>query len=262
VDLSYARSGGGLELEHVLVWWSHRSPSQESPMTDVLAPSPSATSAAVEALGYRPFDADNHYYEALDAFTRHLDPAPRHPGVRVGGDRRRSYPVSAARCSAASRTPPSTRWRSRACWPTTSAATPTATTPSSCCSRHEPIRPEYRDRDARLATMDAHGPGQGLALPHPRDDLRGRRSSTTPGGDAPVHRLQPVARGGLGLRLPGPHLRGAVPHAGRRRLGLRRARVGPRPRGAHHRHPPGRGHHRRRPPRPGVRPSSTRSGPA
>ena len=22
----------------------------------------------------RPFDADNHYYEALDAFTRHLDP--------------------------------------------------------------------------------------------------------------------------------------------------------------------------------------------
>lgn len=30
-------------------------------------------------LGYLPFDADNHYYEGLDAFTRHLDPkmAPR-----------------------------------------------------------------------------------------------------------------------------------------------------------------------------------------
>ena len=25
-------------------------------------------------LPFRPFDADNHYYEALDAFTRHLDP--------------------------------------------------------------------------------------------------------------------------------------------------------------------------------------------
>ena len=25
--------------------------------------------------GVHPFDADNHYYEALDAFTRHLDPA-------------------------------------------------------------------------------------------------------------------------------------------------------------------------------------------
>ena len=25
-------------------------------------------------LDYQAFDADNHYYEALDAFTRHLDP--------------------------------------------------------------------------------------------------------------------------------------------------------------------------------------------
>lgn len=32
-----------------------------------------------EGLGYRPFDADNHYYEARDAFTRHVpvDMAPR-----------------------------------------------------------------------------------------------------------------------------------------------------------------------------------------
>src|SRR5687767_8554261 len=29
----------------------------------------------VEDLGYQAVDADNHYYEALDAFTRHLDPA-------------------------------------------------------------------------------------------------------------------------------------------------------------------------------------------
>jgi hypothetical protein len=26
-------------------------------------------------LGFRPFDADNHYYEAVDAFTRYIDPA-------------------------------------------------------------------------------------------------------------------------------------------------------------------------------------------
>jgi hypothetical protein len=33
----------------------------------------------MEDLGYLAFDADNHYYEALDAFSRHLDPkmAPR-----------------------------------------------------------------------------------------------------------------------------------------------------------------------------------------
>ena len=29
----------------------------------------------VGELGHPVFDADNHYYEALDAFTRHLDPA-------------------------------------------------------------------------------------------------------------------------------------------------------------------------------------------
>jgi hypothetical protein len=28
----------------------------------------------MDELGYQAFDADNHYYEALDAFTRHLDP--------------------------------------------------------------------------------------------------------------------------------------------------------------------------------------------
>ena len=33
-----------------------------------------------ENLGYRPFDADNHYYEALDAFTRHV-PAEMQPRV-------------------------------------------------------------------------------------------------------------------------------------------------------------------------------------
>src|SRR3954463_6512247 len=28
-----------------------------------------------DGLGHPVFDADNHYYEAIDAFTRHLDPA-------------------------------------------------------------------------------------------------------------------------------------------------------------------------------------------
>ena len=34
----------------------------------------------------RPVDADNHYYEALDAFTRHLDPKFKHRGVRAVRD--------------------------------------------------------------------------------------------------------------------------------------------------------------------------------
>ena len=34
-------------------------------------------------LGFAPIDADNHYYEPLDAFTRHLDPKYRNRGVQV-----------------------------------------------------------------------------------------------------------------------------------------------------------------------------------
>ena len=33
-----------------------------------------ATEDIVKELGYQPFDADNHYYEAEDAFIRHIDP--------------------------------------------------------------------------------------------------------------------------------------------------------------------------------------------
>ena len=35
------------------------------------------------SMEYRPFDADNHYYETLDAFTRYLDPKFAHRGVQV-----------------------------------------------------------------------------------------------------------------------------------------------------------------------------------
>ena len=53
----------------------------------------------MEPLDYRAFDADNHYYEALDAFTRHLDPrmGPRCvQWAEIGG---RRYHVVAGRVS-------------------------------------------------------------------------------------------------------------------------------------------------------------------
>jgi predicted TIM-barrel fold metal-dependent hydrolase len=37
-------------------------------------------------LDFAPIDADNHYYEPLDAFTRHLDPKFTHRGVQVVSD--------------------------------------------------------------------------------------------------------------------------------------------------------------------------------
>jgi predicted TIM-barrel fold metal-dependent hydrolase len=40
------------------------------------------------ALGYRAFDADNHYYEPRDAFTRYLEPRFRDRAIRVVADER------------------------------------------------------------------------------------------------------------------------------------------------------------------------------
>ncbi|MGK2955181.1 MAG: amidohydrolase family protein [Solirubrobacterales bacterium] len=39
-----------------------------------------------ELLGYRAIDADNHYYETRDAFTRHIDPSMADKAVRVVED--------------------------------------------------------------------------------------------------------------------------------------------------------------------------------
>jgi predicted TIM-barrel fold metal-dependent hydrolase len=43
-------------------------------LTHVSETAPRSTIRGMSELGFRPFDADNHYYEAEDAFTRHIDP--------------------------------------------------------------------------------------------------------------------------------------------------------------------------------------------
>ena len=55
----------------------------------------------MDDLGYAPFDADNHYYEALDAFTRHLDPALGSRCVQWCQIDGRSYHVVGGRVSRA-----------------------------------------------------------------------------------------------------------------------------------------------------------------
>ena len=178
-------------------------------------------------IDFTTFDADNHYYEATDAFTRHLDPK------MAGG------PCSGPRSTADS-----------ACW---SPARSTASSPTrtfdpvakpgsldeyfrgrnpeskdiaSLFGDLEPIRPEYRDRDARSGGHGRTGHRRVLPLPHPRGRDGGGvgRRSRSGGGGLP--RLQPVARRGLGLPLPGPHLRRPDDPAGRYRRRGGRARRG------------------------------------
>ncbi len=107
--------------------------------------------------GYRPFDADNHYYEALDAFTRHLD--PRHATrvfewAKIG---KRSYPVLGGTVFRGVKNATFDPVAPPGVLADYFRGNPNGDDPLELLRRHEPIRAEYRDRDARLAVMDQHG---------------------------------------------------------------------------------------------------------
>ena len=103
------------------------------------------------------FDADNHYYEALDAFTRHLDPVlgPRViQWVEVGG---RRYHALGGTISRAVTNPTFNPIAPAGALVDYFRGNPDGRPMHELMGSPEPIRPEYRDRDARLATMDAQG---------------------------------------------------------------------------------------------------------
>jgi len=103
------------------------------------------------------FDADNHYYEALDAFTRHLDPAlgPRViQWVDVGT---RKYHALGGRVSRAVTNPTFNPVSPAGSLVEYFRGNPNGLSPLELLGTPEPIRPEYRDRDARLRVMDAQG---------------------------------------------------------------------------------------------------------
>jgi predicted TIM-barrel fold metal-dependent hydrolase len=108
-------------------------------------------------LGFEPFDADNHYYEATDAFTRHIDPTMAKRCMQwaevdgkqrllVGGKINRFIPnptfdpVSKPGALDA-------YFRGKVA----------GDDMRRLFGELDPIRPAYRDRDARLALMDEQG---------------------------------------------------------------------------------------------------------
>lgn len=103
------------------------------------------------------FDADNHYYEALDAFTRHLDPALGPRCVQwadIGG---RKYHVVGGRISRAVANATFDPIAKAGAMHDYFRGNPDQRSPLEFLRDREPIRAEYRDRDARLAVMDEHG---------------------------------------------------------------------------------------------------------
>jgi predicted TIM-barrel fold metal-dependent hydrolase len=115
---------------------------------------------------FRLFDCDNHYYEATDAFTRHIDPAFRKRTMQwaqidgrtrllVGGKVNRFIPKPTfdpvARPGAMDE-----YFRGR---------NPKGADVSKLFGDLEPIRAEYRNRDARLEAMDRQGMQGAIFLP-------------------------------------------------------------------------------------------------
>jgi len=117
-------------------------------------------------LPFKFFDCDNHYYEAVDAFTRHLEPAYRKRAMQwaridgktrllVGGKVNKFIPNPTFDPVAA----PGVMdeyFRGR---------NPKSADPGKLFGELEPVRAEYRDRDARIAVMDRQGMAGCILLP-------------------------------------------------------------------------------------------------
>jgi len=117
-------------------------------------------------LSFRLFDCDNHYYEALDAFTRHLEPEYRKRAMQwvtidgktrllVGGRVNRFIP-NPTFDPVAKPGVLDEYFRGR---------NPKGADPRQLFGELEPIRAEYRNRDARLALMDEQGMEGAIMLP-------------------------------------------------------------------------------------------------
>ena len=111
----------------------------------------------MEPIDDRPFDADNHYYEALDAFTRHLDPAWGPRTLQWAEINGRQYHVLGGRVSRAVVNPTFDPVASPGVLKDYFRGNPNGDNPLELLRARDRIKDEYRDRDARLATMDAHG---------------------------------------------------------------------------------------------------------
>ncbi len=113
----------------------------------------------------RPVDADNHYYEALDAFTRHLDPEFKRRGVRVVRDGSHVEILIAGKVNNFIPNPTFDPVIVPGCLDLQfRGQIPDGVDPRTL-TRVEPISDCYRDRDARIAKLDEQGLDAALLFP-------------------------------------------------------------------------------------------------
>ena len=111
----------------------------------------------MDDLGFAPFDCDNHYYEAIDAFTRHLDPKHGPRCVQWSEIDGRKYHVVGGRISRVVTNPTFDPISPPGAMHDYFRGNPDGKHPLEFLAEREPIRAAYRDRDARIETLDEHG---------------------------------------------------------------------------------------------------------
>ncbi|EUA75296.1 putative amidohydrolase [Mycobacterium xenopi 4042] len=111
------------------------------------------------SLGYKPIDVDNHYYEPLDAFTRHLDKKFKHRGVQMLTDGRHTYAVIGERVNHFIPNPTFDPIIVPGCLDLLfRGEVPEGVDPASLMKVERLAdHPEYQNRDARIAVMDSQG---------------------------------------------------------------------------------------------------------
>jgi predicted TIM-barrel fold metal-dependent hydrolase len=105
----------------------------------------------------RPIDADNHYYEPLDACTRHLDPAFATRGVQILQKGKRVVVVVGERVSHFIPNPTFDPVTKPGCLDLYFRGRVPEGESRKTLMQVEPIPPEYRNRDERIKVLDEQG---------------------------------------------------------------------------------------------------------
>jgi predicted TIM-barrel fold metal-dependent hydrolase len=113
----------------------------------------------------RPIDADNHYYETLDAFTRHLDRRFADRGVKPVQDGKRVKVLIGGKVNTFIPNPTFDPIIVPGCLdPLFRGQIPEGVDPRSLMQT-EPLRAEYQDPEKRVAVMDEQGLGAAMLFP-------------------------------------------------------------------------------------------------
>ena len=110
-------------------------------------------------LGYKAIDVDNHYYEPLDAFTRHLDKKFRRRGVQMFSDGKHTQAVIGDRVNRFVPNPTFDPIIEPGCLDLLfRGQIPEGVDPASLMKVERLAQhPEYQNRDARITVMDTQG---------------------------------------------------------------------------------------------------------